>query len=163
MSRIIRSVCSGLVVAASLSFSAGAAQAQTATGSAVLSVEQARDAFSKAGYQVDQAQDWNWTSPPLTAFQVRDANSGRLIMVLVYQSMTAVQAALLEAEAHDQALNAGAPATGGDAPHLITNYGRSVWDRNVAMVQRGSTIATQAEFSVDVDFLQALQQGTVNL
>jgi hypothetical protein len=184
---IIRSVCSGLVVTASLFFSAGAAHAQAATASPLLSVDQVRDAFSEAGYQVDQAHAWNWTSPPVTAFQVRDANTGRLIMVLVYQSMTAAQAALLEAETHDQALNAGVPTTGGGAPHLITNYGKSVWDRNVAMVQTAqndverayqaqidcdndpgcvptpSASATQPEFSVDVDFLQALQHGTVNL
>jgi hypothetical protein len=187
MYRIIRSVCSGLVVAASLSFSASAAHAQAATASPVLSVDQVREAFSKAGYEVDQAQAWNWTSPPVSSLQVRDANTDRLIMVLVYQSTTAAQAALLEAETHEQALNAGAMTTGGGAPHLITNYGRSVWSANVAMVQAtqagaeraysaqidsesspggvptAGAIAEQPEFSVDVDFLQALQQGTVNL
>jgi hypothetical protein len=186
MYRRNRSVFSGLIVAASLYFSGGAAHAQDATASPVLSVDQVRNAFSSAGYQVDQAQAWNWASPPVTSLQVRDSATDRVVMVLVYPSTTAAQAALLEAETHEQGLNAGLPANGGGAPHLIAGYGRSVWDGNVAMVQtmqadmerayqaqidRDSAVdaapapgasATQSEFSVDVDFLQALQQGTVN-
>jgi hypothetical protein len=84
-------------------------------------------------------------------------------------------------------LNAGTPTTGVGAPHLITNYGRSVWNGNVAMVQTTQTDIERAdqaqldcdnnpggapmpsanaerlEFSVDDDFLQTLQHGTVNL
>jgi hypothetical protein len=110
-----------------------------------------------------------------------------VIIVLVYRSMTAAQAALLDADTHDQALNAGVPTTDGGAPHLITTYGRSVWNGNVAMVQTTQTDIERAyqaqidcnrglgvmptasanaalpEFSVDVDFLQAVQRGTVNL
>jgi hypothetical protein len=188
MYRISRSVCSGLIVAASLTFSAVAAHAQEASPApAVFSVDEVRGAFSTAGYQVEQAQTWNWTSPQVTSFQMHDSNTDRVVMVLVYPSMTAAQAALLEAAAHEHALEAGAPTNDGGAPHLIAGYGRSVWDGNVAMVQTtqadierayqaqidrdnglnavpsASAIATRAELSVDVDFLQALHHGTVNL
>jgi hypothetical protein len=184
MYRIGRSVCSGLIVAASLSFSAGAAHAQEAPGSGF---DQIRDAFSTAGYQVDQAHAWNWTSPQVTSFQVHDSTTGRVIMVLVYPSATAAETAQLDAAMHEQAVDAVGLTDDAVAPHLIAGYGRSVWVGNVAMVQTtqadiereyqaqidrdnglgvlppASAKAAQAESSVDVDFLQALQRGTVNL
>jgi hypothetical protein len=187
MYRFKRSMCSGLIVAASLSISVGAAHAQEATAPPVLSVVQVRDAFSTAGYQLDQAQNWNWTTPQVTSFQVHDSSTGRVVMVLVYPSTTVAQAALLEAETHEQAVNGGAAIANGGAPHLVIGYGRSVWDGNVAMVQTTEAAIAREyqaqidrdnglnadpsatlqgaspESSVDLDFLQALQQGTVNL
>jgi hypothetical protein len=85
-----------VIVAASTLFSGGAAHAQDANASPVFSVEQVRSAFSSAGYQVDQAQDWTWASPPVTSLQVYDSAADRVIVVLVYPSTTAAQAALLE-------------------------------------------------------------------
>jgi hypothetical protein len=82
---------------------------------------------------------------------------------------------------------AGDPTGDSAAPHLIAGYGRAVLDGNVAIVQTtdaeierayqaqidrdigltveppATTNVAQPEFAVDVDFLQALQQGTVNL
>jgi len=182
MYRFSRCVCSGLMIAASLSLSAGAAHAQEATASLPLSVDQVREAFSTAGYQVHQAQNWNWTSPPVTSFEVHDSSNGHMVMVLVYPSATAAEAALLEAETHEQALSAGTQTDAGGSPHLIAGYGRSVWNGNVAMVETtegdierayqaqvdrdsGLSMAPQApvlEYSVDLEFLQALQANTVN-
>jgi hypothetical protein len=187
MYRFSRSVCSGLIVAASLSFFAGGAHAQEATAPRFLSVDQVRSAFSSAGYQVDQAESWNWTSPPVTSFEVHDASTGRVVLVLVYLSTAAAQAAMLDAETHEQALGAGAPNNETGSPHVVAGYGRSVWDGNVAMVQTTAAdierayqaqidrdnglnaeppaglSGAQPESSVDLDFLQALQQGTINL
>src|SRR5205085_12204945 len=67
MHRSSRSFVASLAIAACL-WPAAAAHAQEAPG-AGLSVDQARSAFSSAGYQVDTAYSWDWTSPPVTSFQ----------------------------------------------------------------------------------------------
>jgi hypothetical protein len=47
-------------------------------------VEEVRDGFSSAGFQVDQTVNWDWTSPPVSTLQVHDPARGRVVMVLVY-------------------------------------------------------------------------------
>ena len=90
MHRASRSFLRGLVVAGCLWTLAGTALAQELplTGP-VMAVDQARGAFSTAGYQVDQTLTWDWTSPPVSTFQVHDLASGRVLMVLVYPTAAA--------------------------------------------------------------------------
>jgi len=128
---------------------AGAAQAQELPASTpLMTVDQARSAFATAGYRVDQTYNWDWTSPPVSSLQVRDPGNERVVMV---------------------------------------GYGQSLWDGNVALVQttesqlerldraqadlangvyRDPIVARDPgvpDFVVDLDFLQALQNGAVNL
>ncbi|HEX8969036.1 MAG TPA: hypothetical protein VF937_14215, partial [Chloroflexota bacterium] len=137
-------------------------------------------AFTSAGYVADQPQSWDWTSPPVTSFQVHDTASGRVVMVLVYPDVAAAQTELRQAASHDQV---GA----GSGPHLIPGYGPSVWNANVAMVeatesQLARLYQAQADrdngvyvdlalnpdpnestLAVDFDFQQALDSSAVNL
>jgi hypothetical protein len=146
-----------------------------------------RDAFVAAGYAVDQADSWNWTRPPVTSFQVHDAGRDRVLMVLVYSSTTAAEAARLEAETHEAAMNGGIPVISDSGPHLIVGYGPSVWTGNVALVQTTESQLKQAYTSqvgqdtnqhnlvdttttrdwtgplVDADFQEVLQSSSVNL
>jgi hypothetical protein len=184
MHRLTRSFVSSLIAAACLWPMTGAAHAQE---TAVLSVDQARGIFSAAGYEVDRAYTWDWTSPPVSTFQVRDQND-RVLMVLVYPSAEAAAAGRQEAESHDQTIQSGS-AISGLGPHLVVGYGQSYWSGNVALVQSsqaqlqrmfqaqadrdsgvyGTSTSAVAEdpslptFAVDVDFEQALQNSVVNL
>ena len=182
MHRFTSSLVSGLIVAASLWPTVGAVHAQEA---AVLSVDQARGIFASAGYQVERTYTWDWTSPPVSTFQVRDQND-RILMVLVYPSAEAATVGRQEAETNDQALQSR-PAISGLGPHLVVGYGQSYWNGNVALVQSSQTqlermFQAQADrdngvygaselaedpsaptFAVDLDFEQALQNGVVNL
>src|SRR6516165_4053656 len=83
--------------------------AQTQPSPVGETIEQVRAAFVAAGYDVEQPDSWNWTMPPVTTFQVRDAGRQRVLMVLVYASATAADAARLGAESHEQAQNGGVP------------------------------------------------------
>jgi hypothetical protein len=107
-------------------------------------------------------------------------------MVLVYPSQTAAEDARQMAESHEQSLNAGQPVARG-GPHLVSGYGPSDWNGNVALVQSSEVqlerlYDTQVnrdmravgdvgvvgdpstpDISVDVDFLQALRGSAVNL
>ncbi len=133
MQRITRSLVSGLIAAACLWPAAEAAHAQDAAPTQpLLSVDQVRGAFANSGYQVDQAYNWDWTSLPVTTFQVLDPGTNRMLMVMVYPSATAALAARLEADTHEQAVHAGAPVIDGVGPHLISGYGSSVWNDNRA-------------------------------
>jgi hypothetical protein len=185
MKHSLRSLAASLAAAVCLwPVAAGAQEVppQPATG---LTVEQAREVFAGAGYQVDEALTWNWTSPPVETFQVRDLH-GRILMVLVYGSTTAAQAERLQAAAREQTPLAG-QSLSGVGPHLVIGYGTSVWRGNVALVQttqselnreyqvqeaRGNGVYVEsslvgspgpARFAVDFDFLQALENGAVNL
>jgi hypothetical protein len=198
MHRITRSLFAGLLVAAGLWPVAGAAYAvdNTPTGSTpaqstptgpVLTVDQVRDIYVGAGYKVDPSYSWDWTSPPVTTFQVNDLN-GRILLVLVYPTATAAVDGRLQAESHELALNAGASITSAAGPHLVVGYGPSVWNGNVALVQTSqaqldrvyqaqvdrdsgvyaapSPVAEDPglpNVAVDLDFLQALQNGAANL
>jgi hypothetical protein len=185
MQRSLRSIAASLAAAVCLwPVAAGAQEAQPlpVTG---LSVDQARQVFAGAGFQVDEALSWDWTSPPVKSFQVHDPN-GRILMVLVYGSTTAAEAGRLQAQAHEQAQQAGQTVSG-VGPHLVTGYGTSVWRGNVALVQTTQselnrvyqsqqdrdngqyvegTAAVEAGaplVAVDLDFQQALDNGAVNL
>jgi hypothetical protein len=175
----------GLVVVVALaigclSLLAGSAYAQPAADT----VEQARGAFARAGYQVDAAHTWDWMAPSFSSFQVRDTANDRVLMVLVYPSADAAQAARLEAAAHEQMLNVESPERDA-APRLVTGYGPSTWIGNVALVETtgyqldriykaqvdrdaGLYVDPQlmqspigADVAVDPDFQQALQRGAV--
>src|SRR5205085_12138891 len=74
-----------------------------------------------AGYQVDPAYEWEWTSPPVTSFQVHDPVGDRIVMVLVYPSNSAAALARQDASAQRE--------------HLVIGYGPSSWNGNVALVQ----------------------------
>jgi hypothetical protein len=151
-----------------------------------MTVEQARGAFAGTGFQVDEALNWSWTSPPVTTFQVTDPAQGRTLMVLVYPSTAAALAERAQAEAREQTqLNEG--AISGLGPHLVVGYGESVWRGNVALVQTTQSALNRAiqeqqdrdngvfvertlvrepsvpRFAVDLDFQQALENGAVNL
>jgi hypothetical protein len=150
-------------------------------------VEQVRQAFNAAGYEVGQADTWNWTSPPVSTFQVIDPSRDRVLLVLVYSSRTAAQGARMEAETHEQALNAGTSTTDNSTPHLVLGYGPSTWVGNVALVQTSAAhlaqmyqsqndlddgmyvspntvqSAGEALAEVDADFQQALRSSVVNL
>jgi hypothetical protein len=181
MNRATRLLVNGLTVAACLWPLAGSAMAQDA----MLTVEQADSVFTIAGYTVDKAQNWSWTSPPVTSFHVHDLSSGRVTLVLVYPSAAAAHAGRLQAETQDRALNLGTLVSS-PGPHLVPGYGPSIWSGNVAMVQttqdqlerlyraqsdRENGVYVDADlvqnlslanFPVDLDFQQALENGIVN-
>ncbi len=181
MHRASRSFLRGLVVAGCLWTLAGTALAQDLpVRGPVLAVDQVRGAFSTAGYQVDQTLTWDWTSPPVSTFQVHDLASGRVLMVLVYPTAAAAQAERRQALAREPGLDGG-------NPHLIAGYGQSLWSGNVAIVQttqsqlqrifqlqleRDNGVSVNPdlvqdlglpEIAVDSDFQQALEDGAVNL
>jgi len=161
------------------------AQAQPVQPSApLMTVEQARAAYTAAGYAVDQAYIWDWTRPPVTSFEVHGQNDGRVLMVLVYSSNSAADAARLQGASHEQARNAGQPLAPGVNPHMVFGYGPSLWSGNVGLVQstaeqlmrmyesRGTGMPgdgpiledpTMPNIAVDLDFQQALQGSVVSL
>jgi hypothetical protein len=178
MKRSMHSLAASIAVAVCLWPVAVAAQdAPTSSGP---TVEQVRGVFTSAGFQVDPAVNWDWTSPPVSTFRVHDPAQSRELMVLVYPDATAAQTGLLQAQAHEQALAIG------HGPHLVSGYGESVWRGNVAMVQttqaeldrafqlqneRDNGLYVQPDvvrepglpsFAVDLDFLQALDDGAIN-
>ena len=83
----IRSLAAGLAAAMCLWPVAAAAQSTGPT------VEQVRAVYASAGFQVDSALTWDWTSPPVSTFRVHDASQGRELMVLVYPDPAAAQLA----------------------------------------------------------------------
>jgi hypothetical protein len=182
MHRISRVVATSLLVAGTLL--PAAASAQTAP---VMSVDQARSAFSGAGYTLDESHAWDWTWPPVTSFAVHGPNDGRILMVMVYPSMTAAADARQLAESHEQALNAGQQVVRSGGPHLVYGYGVSTWNGNVALVQTTQDQLSRVydaqvnrdmqsvgdvglvgdsstpDTTVDIDFLRALEGSAANL
>jgi hypothetical protein len=53
--------------------------------------DQARTVFLDAGYQVDQLTNWDWLSPAVTTFQVRDTQRNRVLLVAVYPDTAQAQ------------------------------------------------------------------------
>jgi hypothetical protein len=151
-----------------------------------MTVDQVRDAFGGAGYTVDESRTWDWTWPPVTTFQVH-TNDTRVVLVLVYPSLTAAQDARKLAESHEQALESGQPGARGSGPHLVSGYGFSDWNGNVALVQSSALQLERLydaqvdrdmravgdvgavgdpstpDIPVDLDFLEALRGSAVNL
>ena len=187
MNRAFRCVAATLAAAACLWPVAAAAQDAQPASSPVLTIDQVRSAYAGAGYQVDEAITWDWTSPPVTSFQVHDLNQGRVLMVLVYPSTTAAVAGRLQAEARDDAIATNGATFSERGPHLVVGYGQSVWRGNVALVEtmqseldrvyrwqtdRDDGVyvdpAVQREpgypaIAVDFDFQQALDTSVANL
>jgi hypothetical protein len=186
MHRFSRVVACSLLMASALWPVAGSAQTEPRNAPPI-TVEQVRDAFGGAGYALDESRAWDWTWPPVTTFEVHGRSDGRVLMVLVYPSMTAATDARLMAERHEQSLNVGDRVVRGSGPHLVSGYGLSVWNDNVALVQSSEVQLERLydaetnrdmrasgdvgvvgdpstpDISVDVDFLQALRGSAVSL
>jgi hypothetical protein len=166
---------------------AAAQEAQPSVAPGV-SVEQVRGTFAAAGFQVDQAVNWDWTSPPVSTFQIHDAAHGRVVMVLVYPNVTAASTGRHQAEAREQALDSEGMLSSGLGPHLVMGYGESIWRGNVALVETSQAELDRmsrwqadrdngvyvdpvffvaepstVHFAVDFDVQQALEAGVVNL
>jgi hypothetical protein len=101
----------------------------------LISVGQARSGFVAAGYQVDEALAWNWTSPPVSTFRVRDPSSERIAMVLVYPTHQDADSARLRQRP------------------LVVGYAAETWRANVAVAQ-----TTKSE----LDRLQQVQEDCDN-
>src|SRR5215467_1469486 len=56
-----------------------------------LSVDQARAIFVGAGLKVDQANKWDWLSPPVSTFQVHDVMRNHVLLVQVYPNIAGAQ------------------------------------------------------------------------
>jgi hypothetical protein len=56
-----------------------------------LSPDEAHTLFVRAGYQVDPLRTWDWLSPPVSTFEVRDAERNRLLLVAVYPDVAQAQ------------------------------------------------------------------------
>jgi hypothetical protein len=179
MNHSLRSLVTGL--AAAVCFWPAGVAARTpdvASAGPALTVDNVRDSYASAGFQVARAQTWTWAAPPVTSLQIRDQSSGRVLMVLVYSDPAVAETARLQAQAQDVS------GERSSNPHLIPGYGASVWHGNVALVQ-----TTQAQLDrlfqlqsdcandlyvepdlvpernglVDVDFQQALTSSTLRL
>jgi hypothetical protein len=152
-----------------------------------MTVDQVRDGFLSQGFQVDAPTTW-WTDSHVTTFTVSDSTSGRILMVLVYPDTATAQAEIAMARAHEASDN-GELLTPVGGPHLVLGYGPSILRQNVALVEStqqelarryaaqldrdnlaafGTSdpmVATPAPATtaVDLDFLGALDNATVNL
>lgn len=96
-----------------------------------LSVDQLRSSFTAAGFQTEPTQNWDWMSPPVSTFRVRDALTGRVVTALVYASPGAAEKARVQAEARQPS----AAPTSLSGPQLIAGFGPSSWRANLALVQ----------------------------
>ncbi len=180
-------IAAGLGAAICLWPVAAAAQDLMPPADSGLTVEQARNAFASAGFQVDETITWDWTSPPASSLQVHDIANGRVLMVLVYPNAAMAQTARLQAQKSEEAQNSGTPIASDRGPHLLMGYGESVWIRNLAMVEttqseldnlyqtlndRDNGVyvnplreqeTSRPHFAVDLDFVQALTNSVANL
>jgi len=157
-----RLVAASLAAAVCLWPMVGWAQdAQPPSGSA-LTVEQAVDAFTGGGYQIDQPLSWDWMSPPVTTFQVSDTAKGRVLMVLVYPTAEAAEIGRSQALAHEAELYPASGALRGYGPHLVDGYGQSMWRGNVALVQT-SQAALNHGLRVQNDRESNLYVGTIDV
>src|SRR5579859_217172 len=87
-----RALAIGLAVSVCLWPVAPAAQAQPAPfTTSGMTVQQVRDSFTGAGFQVDRTLTWEWTSPPVSSIQVRDLAHDRVLTVLVYADAAAAE------------------------------------------------------------------------
>jgi hypothetical protein len=151
-----------------------------------MTADQVRNQFISQGFQADAPVTWYTTNA--TSFRVydtRESAAGRVLMVLVYPDLATAQSERSQAEAHE----ATDALSSGSGPHLVPSYGPSTWLGNVALVestwgqlaqmyaaehaQDDPGASTSANLmqpatppvmrAVDVDFLTALNNGTVNL
>ena len=151
MNRSIRTLVAVLTAAVCLWPTSLTAAAQEAGPvGRTLTIAQVRGTYAEAGFLVDQSNTWDWTSPPVTSFQIRDRTSDRTLMVLVYADLAAAQSARVHAQTQDSRDSAST------TPHLIPGYGTSVWNGNVALVQ-----ATGSEFEPDFRIAERLQQRSL--
>jgi hypothetical protein len=180
-----------VVVSAFVSLWPLVAQAQPAPMVAI-TVDEARQAFLAQGYQLDTPMTW-WTNNHVTTFTVSDrsgqrSGTGRVLMVLVYPDTATARDEIVRAQAGETS-DTTQFLTAATAPHLIPGYGPGVLRGNVALVEStqlelAERYAAQldrdnlpssgtsepmevtpgpAAYSVDDDFLNALDNGIVNL
>jgi hypothetical protein len=187
MNRTPRLLAAALAAAICLWPVDAAAQDLAPLADSGLTIEQVREAFAGAGFQVDEPITWNWTSPPVSTLRVSDLERRRVLMVLVYPSAAAALTAQLQAQTSEREQKTGEPKGSNRGPHLIEGFGESVWLGNLAMVEttrlaldrldqvlidRDLGVYVDAErtratshprFAVEEDFLQALTNSIVNL
>ncbi len=187
MNLTVRSIIAPATAAVCLWPVAAAAQDVPSGLGSILTLEQVRGGFASAGYQVDDAVRWDWTSPPVSTVRIRDAATDRVVIALVYPTGEAASAARFRARTAEQKQLPGGAITGNRGPHIVIGYGESVWLSNVGLVQttqshlnhvyqveiecdNGGYVsqepvaqATERGWTVDVDFMQALNASVVNL
>jgi hypothetical protein len=156
-----------------------------------MTADQVRDQFVSQGFLTDTPVTW-WTTNA-TSFRVYDGRqvadpNGRVLMVLVYPDLATAQAERSLARTN-QASDPTYASTSDVGPGLVPGYGPSTWLGNIALVQ--STLGQLGQLysaehaqddpgaissadlkqsspelvmhAVDLDFLTALDNGTVNL
>jgi hypothetical protein len=115
-----------------------AGAAAQSTVAADLTLDQVRSQFQRNGYDVGQPLHFDWMSPPVTSFQVRDGRgrADRVLMVLLYPDSAAARSAHLQAQMReDTEQNRGLMYSDEHGPRLVPGYGESVWRQNMALVQ----------------------------
>ena len=120
MNQAIRSVITSLAVAVCLSQTAATYAQAGPPAETLLTVDQVRSAFASAGFQVDPAHNWDWTSPPVSTFPVHDQANGRVLLALMYTNSASARRARLQAQIHELELNPGNRSDHDDArlsPH----------------------------------------------
>ena len=103
-----------------------------------LTLDQVRSRFVGGGYEVGETLHFDWTSPPVTSFLVRDRRGSvdRVLMVLLYPDSPAAQSAHRLAQVRQEtAQNRSLVYTDTHGSPVVLGYGESVWRQNVAMVQ----------------------------
>jgi hypothetical protein len=102
MNRSIRTLVAVFTTAVCLWPASLAASAQEAERvEQTLTVAQIRGTYLEAGFVLDQPNHWDWTSPPVTSFRIRDRTSDRTLMVLIYADGAAAQTARVHAQAQN--------------------------------------------------------------
>jgi hypothetical protein len=103
-----------------------------------LTLDQIRSRFVGGAYEVGETLHFDWTSPPVTSFVVRDrhGSADRVLMVLLYPDSAAAQFAHRLAQVRQEATqNPSLVYSDTHGPPMVLGYGESVWRQNVAMVQ----------------------------
>jgi hypothetical protein len=181
MNRFKRACLASVFVSiAGACFPLGASAQAAPTGD--FTADQLRSQYIARGYQAETPVAW-WTPNHVITFRVADPNSSRVVMVLVYPDAATAHLERASAEAREGVAS-------GVGPHLIAGYSASTWIRNVALVQSStqdlarqyaaeqaadnqlmtgvptppeSVSAVTTAYAVDLDILDVLDSGTVNL
>jgi hypothetical protein len=91
-----------------------------------LSAEQARLVFVNAGFQVGQLEMWDWLSPPVISFHVRDAARNRVLLVLAYADVAQAQRA---------------------SQRMVEGYSASTWIDNLALFEASADDYQQVQMA----------------
>jgi hypothetical protein len=179
MNRFSNACLATAFAAATIALSPLAANAQEGPN-ADFTPDHIRAQYVAHGYQAEAPVTW-WTPNHVTTFRVSDPGSDRVLMILVYPDSATADTERVTAEARDD-------SSAGMGPHLIAGYGYSTWRGNVALVQSTTdelarqyavqqaadsqvTVGAAAvetpnpspTFAVDLDLINVIESGTVNL